>query len=149
VEPGHELRALERAVLNRDPSLNGDSPEKPGPREPVPKLMPATIADFTGRQDEIAAIVDIMTDEAPGLAVPVVAISGRGGVGKSSLAIRVSHEDASSSSRDTADRIHHTITGPVPLPGTRPSIFAASALGTDDGRERLEAADIGQPDCPI
>ncbi|MGB3444804.1 MAG: BTAD domain-containing putative transcriptional regulator [Actinophytocola sp.] len=94
VEPGPELCALERAILNRDPSLDGGRPEESDAREPVPKQMPATIADFTGRQDEIAAIVDTMTDNGSGFAMPVVAISGRGGVGKSSLAIRVSHEVA-------------------------------------------------------
>ncbi|MFI7677527.1 BTAD domain-containing putative transcriptional regulator [Actinophytocola sp. NPDC049390] len=96
VEPGNELRELERAILNRDPALNGERPGGGRPPEtescdPVPKQMPATVADFTGRQDEAAEIVRVMT-EAAGFAVPVVAISGRGGVGKSSLAIRVSHE---------------------------------------------------------
>lgn len=91
VEPGQELRELERAILNRDPSLNSVQPTAAEPSEPVPKQMPATISDFTGRQDEVAEIVRIMTDTA-GFAVPVVAISGRGGVGKSSLALRVSHE---------------------------------------------------------
>jgi DNA-binding SARP family transcriptional activator len=106
VEPGHELQELERAVLNRDPSLDvtghAPLPDHAAPAEPhehvaaVPKQMPATIADFTGRQAEIDDIVRILTEshgpEAPGYAVPVVTIAGRGGVGKSSLAIRVAHE---------------------------------------------------------
>jgi DNA-binding SARP family transcriptional activator len=103
VEPGHELRELEKAILNRDPALDfASGPEqvvpstRPEPVSAVPKQMPASIADFTGRQGEIAEIVRLLTErhgpETSGFAVPVVAISGRGGVGKSSLAIRVAHE---------------------------------------------------------
>ncbi|MFL6123576.1 BTAD domain-containing putative transcriptional regulator [Actinophytocola sp.] len=93
VEPGQELRALERAILNRDPALSPDVPVQP-PVTAVPKQMPASIADFTGREAEIAGIVGILTRRAAGYAVPVVAVSGRGGVGKSSLAVRVAHEVA-------------------------------------------------------
>lgn len=105
VEPGHELKDLEKAILNRDPALDfvaGPAPAATAAEEPheqvgaVPKQTPASIADFTGRQAEIDDIVRLLTEshgpEAPGYAVPVVAISGRGGVGKSSLAIRVAHE---------------------------------------------------------
>lgn len=93
VEPGQELRELEHAILNRDPSLTPDA----APRHvttAVPKQMPASVADFTGRHTEVADIVGILTDQAAGYAVPVVAVSGRGGVGKSSLAIRAAHEAA-------------------------------------------------------
>lgn len=98
VEPGQELRELELAILNRDPALNLDSAPEPATHEPVPitvpKQMPASVADFTGRTAEVADIVSILTEQAAGYAVPVVAISGRGGVGKSSLAVRVAHEVA-------------------------------------------------------
>jgi DNA-binding SARP family transcriptional activator len=118
VEPGQELRDLELAILNRDPALKLErssrsehllerssrsehqlergeqqTPE-PGIVATVPKQMPASIADFTGRQTEIAGIVGILTEQAAGYAVPVLAVSGRGGVGKSSLAVRVAHEVA-------------------------------------------------------
>lgn len=100
VEPGQELRELELAILNRDPALNPETsaPEPPTHHEPipttVPKQMPASVADFTGREAEVADIVRTLTERAAGYAVPVVAISGRGGVGKSSLAVRVAHEVA-------------------------------------------------------
>jgi DNA-binding SARP family transcriptional activator len=96
VEPGPQLRKLERAVLNRDPALTLDSgPEprhEPEPVVTVPKQMPAGVADFTGRHAEVTGIVRTLTENPPGYAVPIVAISGRGGVGKSSLAVRVAHE---------------------------------------------------------
>ena len=88
VEPGQELRDLERAILNRDPAL------RPQQADPVaPRQTPASVADFTGRHAEVDAIVRALTG-TPGHALPVVAISGRGGVGKSSLAVRVAHEVA-------------------------------------------------------
>jgi DNA-binding SARP family transcriptional activator len=89
VEPGQELRELEVAILNRDPALR---PEDERPADTVPHQTPASIADFTGRQAEVADIVATLAAPADGYALPVVAISGRGGVGKSSLAIRVAHE---------------------------------------------------------
>ncbi len=61
-----------------------------------PRQLPASIADFTGRSEEIAEIRRLLVTgrsmEFAGYAMPIVAISGRGGVGKSTLAIRVAHE---------------------------------------------------------
>lgn len=96
IEPGQELRDLERAVLRGDPSLD------PPPVEPVvkeqaviPRQLPSSIADFVGRADAIAEITRILADhesQPVRYAVPIVAISGRGGVGKSTLALRAAHE---------------------------------------------------------
>ncbi|WP_433501502.1 AfsR/SARP family transcriptional regulator [Sphaerimonospora sp. CA-214678] len=61
-----------------------------------PRQLPASIADFTGRSAEIAEIRRLLVTgrnvEFAGYAMPIVAISGRGGVGKSTLAIRAAHE---------------------------------------------------------
>lgn len=109
LEPGTELQDLERAILNRDPAL--DLPEvprsEPVPREErtaemasepglIPRQLPASVGDFTGRDSQIAAIMQLMSGDA-GLAlapyaVRIAAISGKGGVGKSALAVRVAHE---------------------------------------------------------
>ncbi|MBP2329094.1 DNA-binding SARP family transcriptional activator [Kibdelosporangium banguiense] len=102
IEPNQELRGLEQAILNRDPSL--DSPSDAGSRgtgEHVacPRQLPSSIADFIGRDDHLAEIKRILTDEqtdAARYAVPVIAISGRGAVGKSALALRAAHELAES-----------------------------------------------------
>lgn len=105
LEPGAELQALERAVLNRDPSLglpteaaaspSAGSAEKP---PPSPRQLPSSIADFIGRQAEIVEITRLLAEardsDAPRYAVPIIGISGFGGVGKSTLALRVAHESA-------------------------------------------------------
>ncbi|HEX6352578.1 AfsR/SARP family transcriptional regulator [Actinophytocola sp.] len=108
IEPGHELQNLEKAILNRDPSLDlrRDAPETetrttgrttPVAERPViPRQLPASIADFTGRDAQIDVITRILAaDPDPSTAqyaVRIVAINGKGGIGKSSLAIRVAHE---------------------------------------------------------
>jgi DNA-binding SARP family transcriptional activator/tetratricopeptide (TPR) repeat protein len=103
IEPGRDLRDLERAILNRDPVLDLRDRHVPPvvsggsavARQPmVPQLLPASLADFTGRADVVAEICRL--SGAPGAGtpygMPIVAISGRGGVGKSSVAVRAAHE---------------------------------------------------------
>jgi len=120
IEPGMELRELERSILNQDPALDlpadqsrpaaaaGSVPpiarESSLPAESaggsgtdrqshqVPHLLPASIADFTGRQAEITQIERLLTEDQHPYAVRVVAICGKVGVGKSSLAVRVAHQ---------------------------------------------------------
>lgn len=125
IEPGPELQRLQHAILTRDPALDLQVTEAETVRaetvraEPpagngagsgsgggdgrradelavIPRQLPASIADFTGRDADIAEIKRILGgDHKPardGYAVRIVAISGKGGVGKSSLATRVAHE---------------------------------------------------------
>jgi predicted ATPase len=72
-----------------------------GPQEPtapllVPRQLPHSIADFTGREQEIDQIKLLLSDDADtsmtSYAMRIVVVSGKGGVGKSTLAIRVAHE---------------------------------------------------------
>lgn len=107
IEPGPELSELEHAILNRSPALELTQPartagdeaaaDQPSAGFPVtPRQLPATIGDFTGRGchlERIRQLVGVERDAgAGGYALPIVAISGRGGVGKSTLAIRAAHE---------------------------------------------------------
>jgi DNA-binding SARP family transcriptional activator len=108
VEPGIELQNLERAILDQDPCLDLPTAraaltlqaEPAGEplaieQQVIPKQLPASVGDFTGRENEIAEIRQILLGET-GAAMPyaarVVGISGRGGIGKSALAVRVGHE---------------------------------------------------------
>ncbi|WNV86436.1 BTAD domain-containing putative transcriptional regulator [Umezawaea sp. Da 62-37] len=104
IEPGQELQDLERAILNRDPKLSlpttGADPvakrpsASPAPEQQpvVPQQLPASISDFTGREGHLDEIRQLVSGGAGGYGMPIVAISGKGGVGKSSLAVRVAHE---------------------------------------------------------
>jgi len=62
---------------------------------PAPPVMnrlfqlPAAVVDFTGRQDEFARMVERMRG---GGAVGISALRGMGGIGKTSLAVKVAHE---------------------------------------------------------
>ncbi|MCT2587651.1 SARP family transcriptional regulator [Actinophytocola sp. S1-96] len=62
----------------------------------VPHELPFSIADFTGREELIQRIRSILLGGSAECVAPysvrIVAISGKGGVGKSSLAVRVAHE---------------------------------------------------------
>jgi DNA-binding SARP family transcriptional activator len=73
----------------------GAKPVAAGPaRRPIPRLLPTDIADFTGRADQAQQIrsrlIRTAADEGR-LAVPVVVVTGPGGVGKTSLAVHAAH----------------------------------------------------------
>ncbi|OLF13209.1 hypothetical protein BLA60_07120 [Actinophytocola xinjiangensis] len=107
IELGQGVRRLETAILNSDPELD-IAPSNPPPAARatpaaaqaeqqfvVPRRLPASIADFTGRQVQLSEITRVLSDEDDSedrYGMRVVAISGKGGVGKSTLALRAAHE---------------------------------------------------------
>ncbi|NEC34711.1 BTAD domain-containing putative transcriptional regulator [Streptomyces rubrogriseus] len=120
VEPGAELRAAHECVLrgraeyprpSQAVAPTADTAVKtgagitarPGPvREeerrtlpsahPVPAQLPADLPCFTGREDAVRQALDL-TGKTTG-ALPVLAIDGIPGVGKTALAVRVAHRVA-------------------------------------------------------
>jgi len=105
IEPGKSLRDLERSILRRIPELDLVSPvplpstaETPAQDETplfMPRMLPATIADFTGRAGQLADIRGALAgtgDRTLHMGTRIVSVSGKGGVGKSTLAIRAAHE---------------------------------------------------------
>ncbi|MEZ0114942.1 DNA-binding SARP family transcriptional activator [Catenulispora sp. EB89] len=116
IEPGAELRELHLRILRSEEegeaaassaqtpavpapqsSSSPDPAPAPSPR-PTPAHLPQAISDFTGRDADLAALLDWLdpttdptTDPSTGPtagAAPVAVISGSGGIGKTSLAVR-------------------------------------------------------------
>ena len=102
IEPGAQLRALHTRILAADPGLDlaAASASRPGPARPRPPAqLPADVAAFTGRSDELAAL-DLLLSAAPGAAEAdgtagvIFVVSGTAGVGKTALAVRWSRRAA-------------------------------------------------------
>ncbi|MDY0813636.1 AfsR/SARP family transcriptional regulator [Kitasatospora purpeofusca] len=104
VAPGPGLRELHGRILAADrtltvPAARPVAPTPPGPAtgpaeaDPaallVPDQLPAAVADFTGREAESEALRAALRE--PGC-VPVAAVAGMGGVGKTALAVQVAHD---------------------------------------------------------
>ena len=100
IEPSDRLQRLEHAILGSDPVLDLPSATVPVEqvKREVPNLLPADIADFTGRTEEIGRIDRHLMPAARGdipFAAPIVIVVGKGGIGKTSIAVHAAHGMAS------------------------------------------------------
>jgi DNA-binding SARP family transcriptional activator len=118
VDPGAELRQYYAELLAKDDALTKDAGDAPGsisagmvtagsrppapaaaearvPRPvPAPAQLPADVADFTGREDQIKHLCDLLASgdaEADPGAVRIALVAGSGGLGKTSLAVHAAH----------------------------------------------------------
>ncbi|MEU7861731.1 BTAD domain-containing putative transcriptional regulator [Nonomuraea sp. NPDC049141] len=87
LEPGAELQQLQAAILAGTVPLNGTAPGTPICR------LPSDVRHFSGRQAELATLDELLprAEEEPPRAATTCVISGTGGVGKTSLAVRWAH----------------------------------------------------------
>ncbi|MGH3870004.1 MAG: BTAD domain-containing putative transcriptional regulator [Pseudonocardiaceae bacterium] len=90
LEPGNELQRLEHAILTGDPVLEAPALEAPATPTITPAQLPADITDFIGRQAQLTTIQHLVAAVDRHAAV-VVAITGKAGVGKSTLAVHAAH----------------------------------------------------------
>lgn len=110
VEPGPELAALHQSILtgappepavrergrsdddhDRDHDHDEDkAPTGSRPTPPPPAQLPPDLPDFTGREELLAGLAGALTEQDRS-APAVVAVSGMGGVGKTSLAVQTAH----------------------------------------------------------
>ncbi|MFD7498222.1 BTAD domain-containing putative transcriptional regulator [Streptomyces sp. NPDC059832] len=95
IDPGPNLTKLYEGILRESPELAGPEPAAAPvvavalPAEP-PSTLPYDLADFTGRDRELAEILH--GAKSGGEQGPqIVAIDGMGGCGKTSLAVRAAH----------------------------------------------------------
>ena len=63
---------------------------------PSPEQLPADVADFTGRDEQVKRLCDLLAGAVPGAssdpgAVRIAVVAGAGGLGKTSLAVHAAH----------------------------------------------------------
>lgn len=114
IDPGGDLSRIHQQVLTMDPALavpdgpvvvilRGDAaagpddvqrrprPERTG--TPVPAQLPLDAPGFSGRHEELG-MLQAMLPDGSGQTVPIVAISGTAGTGKTALAVRFGRQVA-------------------------------------------------------
>ncbi|MFI8996193.1 BTAD domain-containing putative transcriptional regulator [Streptomyces sp. NPDC053542] len=96
VDPCASLAELHQRILRADAGLEAPSPPPEeehagaGPTVLRPRQLPATVADFTGRAAFVAELGEQLAT-AEGSVMAVSALTGIGGVGKTTLAVHVAH----------------------------------------------------------
>jgi DNA-binding SARP family transcriptional activator len=112
VDPGAELRQLHAELLAKDTAAPAgvitagavSPPAEPAPESrpasggrragPSPAQLPADVADFTGRDEQVKRLSDLLSRPGasgdPG-AVRIAVVAGAGGLGKTSLAVHAAH----------------------------------------------------------
>jgi len=88
IDPGAELQQLHQEILAGGPSLAGGEAAE---EEPAVYQLPPDIADFVGRDDVVAGVEKLLAPVAGAGAVPVVALWGQAGVGKTTTAVHIAH----------------------------------------------------------
>ena len=113
LEPNEWLQSLQRGILTADVALRtlpasaaarvrlepvtvGTPPDVTGSSSAptpllMPKMLPTDIGDFTGRAEQVRLIERSFAEDPGRVAVPVVVVTGKPGVGKTTLAVHVAH----------------------------------------------------------
>src|ERR1700677_3980836 len=101
LQPGEELSAMQRAILAQDTAIGlprevtHRAASHASPYMGVPRQLPATTADFTGRQrllSEIPRKLSAPPPQAAGRCLPVACLKGEGGAGNTKLEERCTND---------------------------------------------------------
>jgi len=85
LDPGPELRAAHEQVLR--PAAVQPPPDRPA-------QLPADLSTFTGRRNELAQTLTLLSGSGPANTVVISAIGGMAGIGKTTLAVHWAHQVA-------------------------------------------------------
>ncbi|MFE3401375.1 AfsR/SARP family transcriptional regulator [Streptomyces anulatus] len=132
VAPRHSLVELQEGILSADPILAEQSGPvgEPDGRQVRPAQLPATVTDFTGRASFVNELCTVLSS-AEGRSMPVLALTGITGVGKTTLAVEGAHR-ARHSFPD--GQLYVDLQGAGPRPAEPEAVLGAflRALGTPD-----------------
>ncbi|WP_433171325.1 AfsR/SARP family transcriptional regulator [Actinoallomurus sp. CA-150999] len=106
IEPGPDLQHIHHQILTASPDLTPETngvaeppvdvnpvataTARPGQTEVIPFQLPADLLDFTGRTAEVKALLRHLVNNLR-TGVPIGAVLGQAGVGKTSLAVHAAH----------------------------------------------------------
>ncbi|MER7848427.1 BTAD domain-containing putative transcriptional regulator [Kitasatospora sp. NPDC096077] len=131
----------EEALRHRrdlDLELSGPTGPAPGARAVRrPFQLPPDIAEFAGRQTQLAEIAEVLTGP-PGPTAPLIRVTGPAGTGKSALAVHAAHR-AETAYPDGQLYADLRGVGPEAVPGTLAAFVRA--LGVEESAVPTDPAD--------
>ncbi|MER8187895.1 BTAD domain-containing putative transcriptional regulator [Kitasatospora sp. NPDC094015] len=147
VDPGTEAQAAYREVLaqpaapapevTRPPAPQASRPPAPQAFRP-PAQLPRDIPDFTGRREQVRRLLELLTPAAGGGPAGVVAVSGAGGLGKTTLAVHGAHRAAA----DFPDgQLYMDLRGVQATPATPGDVLACLLRDLGEPEERIPASE--------
>ncbi len=83
-------RQIQQSALPREPAP-GESDGPTASNRPGRNFLPGDVADFTGRDEETAALLDAVNSGTLSRVVTISALDGMAGIGKTTLAVHVAH----------------------------------------------------------
>ena len=95
-DPGPELQQVYAGLLSGGEPASTHGPRRTPARPVVPRLLPASINGFAGRDAELKALDGVLGDQEESNPRPVIiaAITGPAGIGKTTLAVHWAHRIA-------------------------------------------------------